>query len=277
MSEFLPEERGRVDDFYDCVDSEEFTESDRVEEIEEINSEFNNDCSEEESNVDTKDSQSGVSEVSDELISQFESDSEIVADLEKDSSGCVVSSLEKNVDKAMMCKEEGNDYYRLQEYDTAVEMYSQAINLCPEDEEDPNCEEHRNLFAVFLGNRAAAFFALQEWDMVVDDCNWALDKKSDYVKIIVRRCQALENLKRIEEALNDAKRVKELDLTWPKIDLTISRLQKIHDQKMEEMKEEAMGKLKELGNSLLGNFGMSLDNFKFEQDPTTGSYSVGTK
>jgi hypothetical protein len=34
------------------------------------------------------------------------------------------------------------------------------------------------------------------------------------------------------------------------------------------------GKLKELGNSLLGNFGMSLDNFKAVKDPSSGSYSI---
>lgn len=40
------------------------------------------------------------------------------------------------------------------------------------------------------------------------------------------------------------------------------------------MKDEALGKLKELGNSILGNFGMSLDNFKMNQDPATGSWNI---
>ena len=35
-----------------------------------------------------------------------------------------------------------------------------------------------------------------------------------------------------------------------------------------------MGKLKDLGNSILGNFGMSVDDFKFQQDPNTGSWSM---
>lgn len=34
------------------------------------------------------------------------------------------------------------------------------------------------------------------------------------------------------------------------------------------------GKLKEMGNSILGRFGMSVDNFKAVKDPNTGSYSV---
>ncbi len=40
------------------------------------------------------------------------------------------------------------------------------------------------------------------------------------------------------------------------------------------MRHLAAGKLKELGNSILGNFGMSLDNFKMNQDPSTGSWNI---
>jgi hypothetical protein len=42
---------------------------------------------------------------------------------------------------------------------------------------------------------------------------------------------------------------------------------------MSKMKDEALGKLKDLGNSILGNFGMSLDNFNMKQDPS-GQWSI---
>ncbi len=41
----------------------------------------------------------------------------------------------------------------------------------------------------------------------------------------------------------------------------------------ERMKDEALSKLKDLGNNILGKFGMSLDNFKVEKGED-GGYSV---
>ncbi|WVZ08299.1 hypothetical protein V8G54_021645 [Vigna mungo] len=46
-------------------------------------------------------------------------------------------------------------------------------------------------------------------------------------------------------------------------------------QQTEQQPERDMGtKLKDMGNSVLGRFGMSVDNFKAVKDPNTGSYSI---
>ena len=208
--------------------------------------------------------------------------------------------MEKNLEQAKEAKEKGNTFFRAKDYDMAIELYSQAINLCPDEvneeelDDDESSDSNENndeepvvveipaiseadtLLATCLSNRAACFAAVDEWDMVVDDCNWALDKNPLYTKVLVRRSQANEKLERIDEALQDMKRVQEMDKSWPKVSENIVRLQKLHDDNMEKMKAEAVGKLKDLGNSLLGNFGMSLDNFNFKQDEKTGSWSMGT-
>ena len=51
-------------------------------------------------------------------------------------------------------------------------------------------------------------------------------------------------------------------------------LEKKNEEKLNKLKDEALGKLKELGNTILGNFGMSLDNFQMNQDPSTGSWNI---
>ena len=40
------------------------------------------------------------------------------------------------------------------------------------------------------------------------------------------------------------------------------------------LQDEMVGKLKDLGNMVLGKLGLSLDNFKADKDPSTGGYSI---
>ena len=175
----------------------------------------------------------------------------------------------KDIALALKAKEDGNNYFRDKDYDGAITLYSQAVAHCPGD------EANKENLAVFLGNRAAAYYAIDEFALVVVDCTQALELNPAYVKVLQRRLQALEKLERLDEALADARKIQELDPSWPKIGATVSRLEAESAAKMEKLKDEALGKLKELGNSILGNFGMSLDDFKFQQDAATGSWSIG--
>lgn len=180
-------------------------------------------------------------------------------------------SHEKDITKALEAKERGNGLFRAKDYDGSISEYSLAIAYCPND------EENKDNLGIFLGNRAAAYFAVEEYDQVIEDCDRSLKSKPDYVKVLIRRAQAYEKKEDYDKALEDAKKVRELDAAYPKISDTIRRLEKLNEEKMNKMKDEALGKLKDLGNSILGNFGMSLDNFKMEQDPNTGGWSIGMK
>ena len=94
-----------------------------------------------------------------------------------------------------------------------------------------------------------------------------------YVKPHYQRMTLLKAEKEYEEALVDAKRIKELDPNFAQINKTIIDLEKLQKEKFEEMKGEVMDGMKNLGNMFLGNFGMSVDNFKTVQNPD-GTYNI---
>jgi tetratricopeptide (TPR) repeat protein len=136
--------------------------------------------------------------------------------------------------------------------------------------------EHATELSVYYANRAAALYSLQRYEEVVQDCNVALLWNTKYVKALVRRSKGHEQLEHYDLALQDAKFAFELGDTKTKQSLrpALTRLQKAEDARLEKLKTETLGQLKELGNSILGNFGLSLDNFQAVQDPNTGSYSI---
>ena len=75
------------------------------------------------------------------------------------------------------------------------------------------------------------------------------------------------------EAKEDAKFVLDKDPHFADVQYEYVQLQKLETEKLEKMKNEVLGNLKSLGNMVLGKFGMSLDNFKFNQN-SDGTYNV---
>ena len=181
--------------------------------------------------------------------------------------GCV-RPVVRDGKRASALKEQGNAKFKDGAFSEAVELYSDALEHVPQQ------DEFKYMAAVCLGNRAACFLQTGQLEDVVEDCSEALELDPRYVKALLRRATAHEKLDDLDSALADLKKVIEIEPTLRQAVRDHDRLDKLVKAKHDKLKDEMMGKLKELGNGLLGKFGLSLDNFKTVQDPATGSYSI---
>ncbi|KAK9705760.1 hypothetical protein RND81_07G079700 [Saponaria officinalis] len=226
-----------------------------------------------------------------------------------DSSGDSLTEdlIEKALSQANDAKVEGNELFKDGKFEDALLKYETALQIAPEipkpepaplaaaevpkqestsqaatekPKQDPAPQVAPEMMPVVElrsichFNRAVCFLKLEKYDETIKECSKALELKPIYVKALVRRAEAFEKLERYDEAISDMEKILELDPSNNQARRNIMRLEPLAREKMEKMKEEMIGKLKELGNSVLGRFGMSVDNFKAVQDPNTGSYSL---
>jgi len=62
---------------------------------------------------------------------------------------------------------------------------------------------------VYFANRAACQLKLRQWGPAASDCTRALEVDPAYLKALLRRCTAYEELDDLEKALTDAKKVRD--------------------------------------------------------------------
>lgn len=208
-------------------------------------------------NDDTKDDEKEILQPDGELTIE-----ELVA-LEK---GLSPEELEANKEKADKLKLEGNELFKNDEALRAVEVYTEALNICP----STNSKER----AVLFGNRAAAKMKLSSIKSAIDDCTKAIELYPEYVRALLRRAKLYEQDDRLDEALTDYKRVNEIDPGQREAREAQMRLPPLINARNEKLKTEMMSNLKNLGNMILKPFGLSTSNFQMQQDPNSGSYSI---
>ncbi|XP_028125741.1 tetratricopeptide repeat protein 1 [Camellia sinensis] len=190
----------------------------------------------------------------------------------KDDSLEATSNDDESIQKALIeandAKLDGNRLFGDGQYEEALVRYEAALQVAPE---MPSSVEIRS---ICHANRAICFFKLGKNEDTIKECTKALELNPNYVKALRRRGEAHEKLEHFEEAIADMKKILELDESDVQARRTIQRLEPLAAEKREKMKQEMIDKLKDMGNSVLGRFGMSIDNFKAVQDPNTGSYSI---
>ncbi|XP_046905605.1 small glutamine-rich tetratricopeptide repeat-containing protein alpha isoform X2 [Hypomesus transpacificus] len=123
---------------------------------------------------------------------------------------------EEEVAEAERLKTDGNDQMKVENFGAAVEFYSKAIAVNPQN-------------AVYYCNRAAAYSKIGNYAGAVQDCELAIGIDPNYSKAYGRMGLALASLNKHTEAVSYYKKALELD---PDNDTYKSNL-KIAEQKME--------------------------------------------
>lgn len=164
-------------------------------------------------------------------------------------------------EEAAACKERGNAQYKKGEYASAALEYARAAS---------SAHATSSSRATYLANLAAAQLAQGEYEAVEKSATACLSIRAEYRKARERRLAAREALKRYRAAVEDARELQEPAAR-------VAKLEKLAKETEEKQAAEAMDALKGLGNSLLSNFGLSLDSFSADKDPNTGSYSISMK
>ncbi|PRQ37668.1 putative 43kDa postsynaptic protein [Rosa chinensis] len=214
-----------------------------------------------------KDAADGFETASDGELGPNESDDETQHHVQLEETDDLAFK-QKSLEQANEVKLEGNGLFGNGHYEEALSKYELALQLAPD---MPSSVELRS---ICHSNRAICFSKLGKYDDAVKEFTKALELNPSYMKALIRRAEAHEKLEHFEEAIADMKKILELDPSNDQARKAIRRLEPLAEAKREKMKEEMIGKLKDMGNSLLGRFGMSVDNFKAVKDPNTGSYSV---
>jgi len=117
----------------------------------------------------------------------------------------------------------------------------------------PASSAHR---AVYFGNLAACYMHLSNIEAAIESCTKALEIRKDYVKVLLRRSSAFEQLKEWQKALDDARQVisriwrlwtnerykaLSLDPGNAMVDKAVWRLEQIVKTENEALKEEMIG------------------------------------
>lgn len=117
-------------------------------------------------------------------------------------------------DKAVLCKEQGNEAFKAGNYEDAISLYTEALSV----------DENHKETTIFYKNRAAAYLKISEFDLADRDCKASLALVASDPKTMFRRAQALEGLGKVEEAYKSAKDAWNVDPSNKELQRMLERL-----------------------------------------------------
>ncbi|KAF9480053.1 TPR-like protein [Pholiota conissans] len=178
------------------------------------------------------------------------------------------SSSAKDKGKA---KENEKEKEKKEKAEDVVDVSSPAVSAAD--------KEMTRLRAVLHANVGACFVKLGDHKEAAQACSQAILDDPAYVKARERRAASNEIIgswTSLTSAQEDYTALLQLHTTSAQLADVRRKLQSLKPRLEAAQKretDEMLGKLKGLGNTILGNFGLSTDNFKFEPNGA-GGYSL---
>lgn len=141
--------------------------------------------------------------------------------------------LEARRQKAAELKTKGNGQFKNELYLECVRTYTDALLLCPLS----RSEERSVLYC----NRAAGKLKVGRKASAIDDCTKAIELNEKYVRAYLRRAKLYEETDKLDECLEDYKKVLEFDPGQPEARSAVIRLPPIINERNEKLKAEMLG------------------------------------
>lgn len=164
-------------------------------------------------------------------------------------------------------RKEAGELYKAQKYIEALNMYSLLLK-------DAKRAKLNEQLVILYCNQGICFNKLNDKEKALESFSNALKINDKYAKALANRMLLYNAKGDYIEAYDDFKRLKEIDQKlFSNYAHMEGELCAKAEVKKKEMTDEMLGKLKEMGNSILGNFGISLDNFKMIPNGQ-GGYSI---
>ena len=157
--------------------------------------------------------------------------------------------------------------YKNGEYLQALNMYSLLLK-------DAKRAELKEQCCILHCNKGICFNKLNEYEKALESFKDALKYNKDYSKALCNKMLLLKKKEEYLEAYEDFKRLKTLDYNlWENYRNLEGELSYKAEIQKKKMTDEMLGKLKDMGNTILGKFGLSLNNFQMTPNGQ-GGYSI---
>lgn len=186
-----------------------------------------------------------------------------------------LEDIEMRKEEAAILKEQGNQLFKLAQYGEAKQLYTQSLKAYP-----LVCTKERS---ILYSNRAATRIHLtldkKHDEKTIKDCTKSIALDDNYMKPLVRRALIYRKMgsDHLDNSLLDYKKIFQVEPQNKEAARAIYELEEEIRERNEKLKEDMMGKLKDLGNLVLKPFGLSTNNFQLQQNPDSGGYSINFK